>query len=146
VREDIQMLYGFHSQGEKLRFLDLISISGVGPGTALTVLSSLSAEDLQEAIAMGDVRTIQQVKGIGAKTAQRIILELKDKVGKETLLPSGNLGINTSPSAIREEALAALVTLGINRSTAEKSVQKIIKNTDKVLSLEELIKLALKSD
>jgi Holliday junction DNA helicase RuvA len=146
VREDIQMLYGFISAGEKYRFLDLIGISGVGPGTALTILSSLSPDDLQEAILSGDVRTIQQVKGIGAKTAQRIILELKDKMGKESpgLLAGGI--VNSSPSAIREEAVAALTTLGINRATAEKSVQKIIKNSNKILSLEELIKQALKTD
>lgn len=146
VREDIQMLYGFISASEKHRFLDLIGISGVGPGTALTILSSLSPDDLQEAIVGGDVRTIQQVKGIGAKTAQRIILELKDKMGKDVqgLVAGGTL--NSSPSAIREEAISALTTLGINKATAEKSVQKIIKNSNKILSLEELIKQALKTD
>lgn len=146
VREDAQILYGFMTGAEKQRFLDLISISGVGPGTALTVLSSLTADDLQAAILQGDVRTIQQVKGIGAKTAQRIILELKDKMakGSSEIIP-GLVGIS-SQHAIREEALAALVTLGINRGVAEKSIQKVLKNSDKVLSLEEIIKLALKTD
>lgn len=126
-------------------FLHLISISGVGPGTAMMVLSSLNPEEIKTAISRQDVATIQRVKGIGSKTAQRIILELKDKIVKSgtDAMPLG--GQTDSPIHIREEAITALVTLGINKAQAEKSVAGILKNADKPLSLEDLIKLALKS-
>lgn len=144
VKEDAQILFGFSEVSEKKRFLELISISGVGPSTALMILSSLSSDELQQAILSNDVVTIQKVKGIGTKTAQRIILELKDKLSKQD--PEASFGQLISPSQnIRTEALAALVTLGINKAAAEKSLQTILKNADKPLSLEELIKLALKS-
>ncbi len=144
VKEDAQILFGFSEMSEKKRFLELISISGVGPSTALMILSSLSSAELQQAILSNDVMTIQKVKGIGAKTSQRIILELKDKLSKQD--PEANYGqIVSSGQNIRSEALAALVTLGINKTAAEKSLQTILKNADKPLSLEELIKLALKS-
>ncbi len=144
VKEDAQILFGFSELSEKKRFLELISISGVGPSTALMILSSLSSNELQQAILGNDVMTIQKVKGIGTKTAQRIILELKDKLSKQD--PEANFGqIISASQNIRTEALAALVTLGINKAAAEKSLQTILKNADKTLSLEELIKLALKS-
>ena len=144
VKEDAQILFGFSEVSEKKRFLELISISGVGPSTALMILSSLSSDELQQAILSNDVVTIQKVKWIGTKTAQRIILELKDKLSKQD--PEASFGQLISPSQnIRTEALAALVTLGINKAAAEKSLQTILKNADKPLSLEELIKLALKS-
>lgn len=145
VKEDIQALYGFADQHEKNIFQHLISISGVGPSTGLMVLSSLSPQEVEEAILGEDVRTIQGVKGIGAKTAQRVILELKDKIGKSS--SSGDL-INIPSSgrnAIRNEALAALVTLGINKAAAQKSIDKIWKERSGEISLEELIKLALKA-
>ncbi|MFY0651427.1 MAG: Holliday junction branch migration protein RuvA [Cyclobacteriaceae bacterium] len=144
VKEDAQTLYGFHEESEKKRFLDLISISGVGPSTALMVLSSLSAGELQAAIVNGDVKTISGVKGIGQKTAQRIILELKDKMSKDDLLERA-VGISLSKdNSVKNEALSALVTLGINKAAAEKSLDRIIKENDGNVSLEELIKLALK--
>lgn len=145
VKEDAQTLFGFADQHEKSIFEHLISISGVGPSTGLMVLSSLSPQEVEEAILNEDVRSIQAVKGIGAKTAQRIILELKDKIGKSAA--SGDLiNIPTSgKSAIRNEALAALVTLGINKSAAQKSIDKVLKQSSSDLSLEELIKLALKA-
>ncbi|PWL27820.1 Holliday junction branch migration protein RuvA [Roseivirga spongicola] len=145
VKEDAQTLFGFADQHEKNIFQHLISISGVGPSTGLMVLSSLSPEEVEEAIMGEDVRTIQGVKGIGAKTAQRIILELKDKIGRESA--SGDL-INigaSSRNTIRNEALAALVTLGINKAAAQKSIEKIMKDRSGEISLEELIKLALKA-
>lgn len=143
VKEDAQTLYGFASEADKKVFLHLISISGVGPSTGLMVQSSLSAEELQNAIVSEDVKTIQSVKGIGGKTAQRIILELKDKLRKEGIESTGS-----SPSAnntIRFEALSALVTLGINKNSAEKTVDKILKNSGNQITLEELIKMALKA-
>lgn len=145
VKEDAQTLFGFSQESEKKLFLHLVSISGVGPSTGLMVLSSLSPEEVENAIISEDVRTIQGVKGIGAKTAQRIILELKDKLGKESV--SGDLTnlIKTPQSSIRNEALAALVTLGINKAAAQKSIDRIFKQNGSDLSLEEVIRLALKA-
>lgn len=144
VKEDSHTLFGFYEASEKKRFLDLLSINGVGPSTALMILSSLDAKELQAAIVQEDVKTIQSVKGIGGKTAQRIILELKDKMKKEGLLDKS---IEIQPrfdNTLRSEALSALTTLGINKSAAEKTVDKILKEYGEELKLEELIKLALK--
>lgn len=144
IKEDSHTLFGFHEESEKKRFLDLISISGVGPSTALMVLSSLAAEELQSAIINGDTKTISGVKGIGLKTAQRIILELKDKISKEDLLDKA-VGITLNKgNTVKNEALSALATLGINKAAAEKSIDRIMKDKDGNISLEELIKLALK--
>ncbi|WP_299756264.1 Holliday junction branch migration protein RuvA [uncultured Pontibacter sp.] len=144
IKEDAHTLYGFTTVAEKEAFLHLISISGVGPNTGLMILSSLSVEEIQQAIVREDVRTIQHVKGIGAKTAQRIILELKDKIKKEVLLsdaPASAAAHNTN----RAEALSALVTLGFAKNVAEKTLDAIIKREGGNLSVEELIKFALKS-
>ena len=145
VKEDAHTLYGFYSPEEKSLFLKLISISGVGPGTAILMLSSMGVIEIQESIAKEDVAMIKQVKGIGTKTAERIILELKDKIRKEI---GGEKTIDIVPDSfktIREEALIALVTLGIQKSMAEKSINIILKNADQDISLEEVIKLALKT-
>ena len=145
IKEDAHTLFGFKELAEKKMFLDLISINGVGPGTGLMILSSLNPGEIQQAILNEEVRTIQSVKGVGAKTAQRIILELKDKIGKTEGLPT-NLSISTpSHNTLRNEALSALVTLGINRSVAEKNLNTILKSSPQDLTLEELIKRALKS-
>ncbi|WP_462252729.1 Holliday junction branch migration protein RuvA [Ekhidna sp.] len=144
VKEDSHTLFGFYEQSEKKRFLDLLSINGVGPSTALMILSSLDAKELQAAIIQEDVKTIQSVKGIGGKTAQRIILELKDKMKKEGLLDKS---VEIQPlfnNTLRSEALSALTTLGINKSAAEKTVDKILKEYGEEIKLEELIKFALK--
>jgi len=145
IKEDGHTLFGFAEASEKTLFLLLISISGVGPTTGLMVLSSLSPQEVENAILNEDVRTIQGVKGIGAKTAQRIILELKDKIGKDHQSDSSTI-ISLSPqNTIRNEALSALITLGINKAVAQKSIDRILKGSDHQISLEELIKLALKS-
>lgn len=145
IKEDAHTLYGFQELSEKKMFIDLISINGVGPGTGLMILSSLNPEELHQAIAQEEVRTIQSVKGIGAKTAQRIILELKDKIKKEES-PYISAGISgPSHNTVRSEALSALVTLGINRSIAEKNLDAILKKQQGSITLEELIKLALKN-
>ena len=144
IKEDAHTLFGFYEHSEKKRFLDLLSINGVGPSTALMILSSLDAKELQAAIVQEDVKTIQSVKGIGGKTAQRIILELKDKMKKEGLLDKS---VEIQPrfdNTLRSEALSALTTLGINKSVAEKTVDKILKEYGVEIKLEELIKLALK--
>lgn len=144
IREDAHTLFGFAEMSEKKRFLDLISISGVGPSTGLMILSSLSPEELQQAIVSEDVRTIQSVKGIGSKTAQRIVLELKDKMKKEGLLEKGTEKLLKTDNTLRNEALSALMTLGIAKNAAEKSIDAILKQHGPALKVEELIKLALK--
>jgi len=144
IKEDAHTLFGFYEQSEKKRFLDLLSINGVGPSTALMILSSLDAKELQAAIVQEDVKTIQSVKGIGGKTAQRIILELKDKMKKEGLLDKS---VEIQPridNTLRSEALSALTTLGIGKAAAEKTVDKILKEYGEEIKLEELIKQALK--
>jgi len=146
IKEDAHTLYGFKEESEKKLFLLLISINGVGPNTGLMILSSLSTEEIEHAILAGDVATIQAVKGIGVKTAQRIILELKDKVGKqgvgETTTP---LGFLKTSNKTREEALQALITLGFPKATAEKNITLVLKKTDGEISLEDLIKASLKT-
>ena len=143
VKEDAQLLYGFTQTSEKYTFQQLISISGVGPSTALMVLSTLSSSELKNAIVSDDVKTIQSVKGIGAKTAQRIILELKDKIIKEGIEPTENIGV--SSNRVRDEALTALITLGFSKNIAEKSLAKVFKTADQDITLEEVIKKALKA-
>jgi len=141
VKEDAHTLYGFFNKQEKNIFLQLISISGVGPNTALMINSSLTVEELKHAIVNEEVGVIQRVKGIGNKTSLRIILELKDKIKREGLEAGTSvLGSNT----VRNEALSALLTLGINRIVAEKSVERILKKYGNDITLEELIKLVLK--
>lgn len=144
IKEDGHSLYGFSNESEKKVFLQLISISGVGPSTGLMIQSSLSASELQQAIVSEDVATIQSVKGIGAKTAQRIILELKDKMLKAGVI-SDDVSSGISHNTVRQEALTALVTLGIGKNVAEKTVDKILKSSGNEITLEELIKLALKA-
>lgn len=144
IKEDAHTLYGFAELAEKNVFLHLISISGVGPGTALMIVSSLTVQEIQQAIVREDVRTIQQVKGIGGKTAQRIILELKDKFKKETLVDVSSPTL-VAHNTNRNEALSALITLGFARTVAEKTLDTIVKREGNDLSVEDLIKLALKS-
>lgn len=144
VKEDSHTLFGFYEASEKKRFLDLLSINGVGPSTALMILSSLDAHELQAAIVQEDVKTIQSVKGIGGKTAQRIILELKDKMKKEGLLDKSLENKPLFDNTLRSEALSALTTLGISKAIAEKTVAKILKEQGEGIKLEELIKQALK--
>ena len=144
IREDAHILYGFWSTDEKKLFLDLTGISGIGPSTALVMLSSLSSSEIRQGIVDEDLRLIQSIKGIGSKTAQRVILELKDKMPKDTLSSTGVKSSESSSSILRSEALAALVTLGIPKATAEKSVDVIIKREGLDLTVEQLIKLALR--
>ncbi len=144
VKEDAHTLFGFAEEDEKKIFQLLISISGVGPNTALMLLSSLRSDELKSAIVSEDVKLIQSVKGIGAKTAQRIILELKDK------LPDGvlekNTNISQSPgNTLRIEALSALLTLGYTKAAAEKAIENVMREQGQAVKLEELIKFVLKS-
>ncbi len=145
IKEDAHTLYGFFEMGEKQLFIDLISVSGIGPGTAMVMLSSLSSLEIKQAISSEDTRTIQNIKGIGAKTAARAIIELKDKIKKELLSGGTTLVDMTTPaSTLKAEALAALTTLGIARQVAEKSIDNILSKEGYQLSLEQLIKLALR--
>ncbi|TLV00658.1 Holliday junction branch migration protein RuvA [Dyadobacter luticola] len=144
IREDAHVLYGFWGNDEKKLFLDLVGISGIGPSTALVMLSSLSSSEIRQGIIDEDLRLIQSIKGIGSKTAQRVILELRDKMRKEELVSTGPKSSETSSGTLRNEALAALVTLGIPKATAEKSVDAIIKREGQNITVENLIKLALR--
>ncbi|MEY4382825.1 MAG: helicase [Bacteroidota bacterium] len=142
IKEDSHTLVGFFELSEKKMFLDLISVSGVGLSTALVMLSSFSADEIRAGIANENVAMIQSIKGIGSKTAQRIILELKDKSKKDNLLSISDGG-QTGSYLIKQEALIALVTLGIPKATAEKSIDSILKSNP-TCSIEDLIKLALR--
>ena len=145
IKEDAHTLYGFKNAAERKLFLDLIGISGVGPGTGMVILSSMPPEDIKSAIVNGDVATLQRIKGIGAKTAQRIILELRDKLAKENdgIAPADYTGQDSNTAS--KEALSALITLGINKAAAEKSIFAIVKKHGKQITVEEIIKLALKT-
>ncbi|MEN9303447.1 MAG: hypothetical protein RL264_1876 [Bacteroidota bacterium] len=138
VREDAHLLYGFYTKDEREMFNHLISVSGIGPNTAMIMLSSLTPVEVAHAINTEDVRVIQSVKGIGAKTAQRVILDLKGKVLKfSESVENVSFGNNTN----RFDALTALVSLGFDKKSAEKVLEKIDSGSD---SVEQLIKGALK--
>jgi Holliday junction DNA helicase RuvA len=140
IREDAYILYGFADSDERDLFRHLISVSGVGAGTARMVLSSIKPPDLRRAITEGDVNIIKSVKGIGLKSAQRIIVDLKDKIGKHT--GSGEI-IAFSDNTAREEALSALVMLGFARNSAGKAVDNLLKE-ERSLPVEEIVRRALK--
>ncbi len=142
VKEDGHTLYGFTDEGEKRLFLHLISVSGIGPNTGRMILSSITPAEIQVAIVKGDVPLIQRIKGIGPKSAQRMILELQDKLKKEG--PDSLISMPNHNTA-KDEALSALVMLGFTKSSAEKALDTAIKSATENLSVEQLIKIALKS-
>ena len=142
VKEDSHTLFGFADEGEKRLFLHLISVNGIGPNTARMMLSSISPVEIQEAIIKGDVDQIKRIKGIGPKSAQRLIIELQDKLkkdGPDTLIsvPKNNTS--------KDEALSALVMLGFVKNVAEKAVDSAVKSSTNPLTVEEIIKIALKT-
>ena len=141
VREDAQLLYGFKEKSERELFRLLISVSGVGASTAMMILSSLSPKETKQAILSGDVNTLKSVKGIGAKSAERIIIDLRDKIGKVEGADSNSVSSNNT---IKEEALSALVMLGFAKNSAEKALAKIMSSGEE-LSVENLIKRTLKN-
>ena len=141
VKEDAHTLYGFFDDNERILFRQLISVSGIGPNTARMMLSSLSPDEIIQAILIGNVTLIQSIKGIGGKTAQRIILDLKDKMGKITFDKDI---FSSSHNTKKEEALSALVMLGFNKAVAEKTLDKIIRLEEATATVEVLIKSALK--
>ncbi|MBK9330501.1 MAG: Holliday junction branch migration protein RuvA [Sphingobacteriales bacterium] len=146
VREDAHLLFGFYTEDEKSMFLHLISVSGIGPNTARLVLSSMSTQEFQRAITQENVRLIQSIKGIGPKSAQRLILELKDKLKREPMQDGMEMkAASGSHAVMNDEALAALNMLGFQKIQAEKAIQKALKESHPVQSVEELIKLSLKN-
>ena len=140
VREDAQVFYGFAGREEREIFRSLISVSGVGANTARLILSSLSPDEVSQAILGGNVAVLQGIKGIGAKSAQRIIVDLRDKIGKAAGIDELFL---SQDNTNREEALSALVALGFPKKTVEKVLTKIMAEQPE-LSVEEVVKSALK--
>jgi len=144
VKEDSHTLFGFFDKAEKEMFLLLTSVSGVGAATARMMLSSIRPAEITAAIVQGNVRLMESIKGIGKKTAERLVLELKDKIGKQPL-PGGNNNVYPAGNTIEQDALTALTALGISRTQAEQSIQKIVRAEPGILKLEDLIKKALKA-
>ena len=142
VKEDAHTLYGFADEGERRLFLHLISVSGIGPNTGRMMLSSITPTEIQSAIVNADLPLIQRIKGIGVKSAQRLVLELQDKLKKEG---TGSLIAAPLNHTVREEALSALMMLGFAKLPAEKSIDNAIKSGGTDLTVEQMIKIALKN-
>jgi holliday junction DNA helicase RuvA len=140
VREDAELLFGFFDYKERDVFRALISVSGIGPNTARMMLSSIGPDEIREAILAGNLHVLTSIKGVGAKTAQRLVVELKDKIGKSQ---AGIEKILFADNTVKEEALSALVMLGFSKSQAEKVIDKLL-SENRSLKVEELIKRALK--
>jgi len=141
IREDAHLLYGFASEAERELFRMLISVSGIGSNTAIMMFSSLSPDEISTAILNENVNLLKSIKGIGVKTAQRVIIDLKDKVGKSSV---SEQFVSSGDNTLRNEALSALVMLGFAKKPAEKELDKILAAQPN-LSVESVIKLALKS-
>ena len=142
VREDAHVLFGFFQDSERLMFRHLISVSGIGPASAIAALSAMQPSELQEAIFSEDVETLKKIKGIGAKSAQRIIVDLKDKLGS---LEVNFDNFSGSSNTVRSEALKALQNLGFDRRKAQKIIDEVLKSADESIGIEDLIKRSLKS-
>ena len=142
VRDDMPRFFGFADVAERDLFRQLVSVSGVGGTSALLMLSSLTANEIQNAIVTGNVMLLKSVKGIGEKTAQRIIVDLKDKMGKGSITSEF---FGSSNNILKEEALSALVMLGFNKSAVDKALEKIIRTEGTGQTVEQLIKTALKN-
>jgi len=141
IKEDSHTLFGFFVESERHLFRNLISVSGVGPSTAQVILSTYSTEEIIHHITTADVKAIESVKGIGAKTAQRIIIDLKDKVAKG--MPTSDLLFDNTDNTIKDEALSALLALGFAKKAAENKIDKVLKTNSEITSVEELVKTAL---
>jgi Holliday junction DNA helicase RuvA len=143
IREDAHTLYGFATQAERGLFLQLLGVTGVGATTAQLIMSSMTVDEIRAAIIGEQAHLLQQVKGIGAKTAKQIILDLKSKLAKES--PDGPVLLPSMGNAVREEALSALLALGFNRIAVQKALNAVIKDNPNAGKVEEVIKLALKA-
>lgn len=144
IKEDEQQLFGFFDDSERSLFRLLITVNGIGANTARLILSSLSPVELGNAIATEDVKSLQSIKGIGNKTAQRVVIELKDKIGKLALDFSNPEKKSTEHNNNVNSALSALISLGFPKNAAEKVLDSIIKAEGMNLTIEELIKKSLK--
>jgi Holliday junction DNA helicase RuvA len=145
IREDAHVLFGFSNEAERKLFQQLISVNGVGPNTAIVMLSYMNSSEIKTAIVSDDAVALQKIKGIGGKTALRVIIELKDKLKKESwddTNPTLSVGQHNT---VRREALSALLTLGLPKATAEKSVDTVLKKSGNTITLEDLVKQALKN-
>ncbi len=140
IREDAHLLFGFSDITERELFRQLVSVSGIGANTARLILSSMSPDDLRQTIATENVAVLQGIKGIGTKTAQRVIVDLRDKVGK---MPESGEILQVPDNSIVEESLSALVTLGFPRNRVRKVVEKIV-GADPAKAVEDIVKEALK--
>jgi Holliday junction DNA helicase RuvA len=141
VREDAHILYGFSDAQEKEMFLQLISITGIGSNTARVMLSYMKPDDLSRAIVQGNVKVLESIKGIGKKTAERIVVELRDKLSKQPLESALNISTGKG-NTLQSDALNALIALGINRQAADMAIQKVLE-TDPGAGVELLIKKSL---
>lgn len=142
IREDAHVLFGFFDVAERHLFLQLTSVSGVGPSTARMILSSLTIQETHEAIVSQNYGVLQAVKGIGTKTAQRIVIDLKDKLQKAGPMTEF---VFSPHNTLKEEALSALIMLGFAKNVSEKALDKVLKVASSELTVEQLIKLALKN-
>jgi holliday junction DNA helicase RuvA len=145
IREDAHILFGFSNESEKKLFQQLISVNGIGPSTAIVMLSYMNSNELKTAIISENAAALQSIKGIGGKTAQRVIIELRDKLKKEgweEAQPNVSVGPHNT---LRKEALSALLTLGLPKAVAEKSVDTVLKKSGNTITLEDLVKQALKT-
>ena len=145
IREDAHVLFGFSKEGEKKLFQQLISVNGVGPSTAIVMLSYMNSNELKTAIVQENAAALQSIKGIGAKTAQRVIIDLKDKLKKESWEETQAPVFHGAHNTLRKEALSALVILGLPKAAAEKSVDAVLKKSGNTITLEDLVKQALKN-
>ncbi|MFH1319029.1 MAG: Holliday junction branch migration protein RuvA [Bacteroidota bacterium] len=143
VREDSHTLYGFAGQQERQLFRHLISVSGVGTNTARVVLSSMSPDEISQAIITKDAAKLQSIKGIGGKTAERIIIDLKDRLEKEGIIAEVDSPVSGTNRKIRDDALSALLMLGFAKKSAEKVIDQALRSESSELSLEQLIKITL---
>jgi Holliday junction DNA helicase RuvA len=141
IKEDSHTLFGFFEESERHLFRNLISVSGVGPSTAQVILSTYSPKEIIHHITNADVKAVQSVKGIGAKTAQRIIIDLKDKVAKG--MPTSDLLFETLGNTIKDEALSALVALGFAKKGAENKIDKVLRSNPEIVTVEDLVRTAL---
>lgn len=141
IREDAHILYGFFDLAEKEMFLQLLSVSGIGASTARVMLSYMKPEELAKAIVQGDSKTLEGIKGIGKKTAERMVLELRDKLAKHPL--ESNISVLKN-NTLHQDALNALTALGINRQAASQAIEKTLA-ADPNVSVEDLIKMALRT-
>jgi Holliday junction DNA helicase RuvA len=141
IREDAHTLYGFAEEDERVMYKQLISVSGIGPSTAIIILSSIGPKRVKEALINEEVAVLQSIKGIGGKTAQRMVVELKDKMEKDTEI---QLQIDGSKRGLKNEAISALQVLGFDRKRVEKTIDRILQKMPDDTPIEELIKNVLK--